>query len=67
MQMKKYEKNSVVEMAMGTVRSVFNNNSGVIQQVPPQITGIYGKSRAGFPLGFGHSSSYVDRGVALIG
>lgn len=54
-------------MAMGTVQSIFNNNSSVIQQIPPQISGLYGKSRAGFPLGFGHASSYVDRGAALIG
>lgn len=54
-------------MAMGTLRSILNNNSNVIQQIPPQITGLYGKSKAGFPLGFGHASTYVDNGVALIG
>lgn len=52
---------------MGTIQSIFNGNSHVVRQLPPQITGLYGKSRAGFPLGFGHASSYVGRGVALIG
>ncbi|XP_031617711.1 ubiquinone biosynthesis monooxygenase COQ6, mitochondrial [Contarinia nasturtii] len=65
--LQKYEKNSVVEMAMGAVRTILNTNSSVVRQLPPQITGLYGKSRAGFPLGFGHASSYVGRGVALIG
>lgn len=52
---------------MGTVRSILNSNSDNLRQYPPQIVGLYEKSRAGFPLGFGHASSYVGRGVALIG
>lgn len=59
-----------MELAMNSIRSILNNNfepfANVIQ-VPPQITGLYGASRAGFPLGFGHASSYVGKGVALIG
>lgn len=35
--------------------------------LPANIAGVYQKSRAAFPLGFGHSSSYVANGVALIG
>lgn len=54
-------------MAMGTMQSILNSNSGVVRQLPPQINTLYGKSRAGFPLGFGHSSSYAERGVVLIG
>lgn len=66
-QLQKYEKSSVVEAAMGTIQSIFNSNSHIVRQLPPQISGLYGKSRAGFPLGFGHASSYAGRGVALIG
>lgn len=57
----------MVEMAMGTMRSILNSNADIVRQLPPQITGLYGKSRAGFPLGFGHASSYVGRGVVLVG
>lgn len=57
----------MVEAAMGTIQSIFNSNSHIVRQLPPQVTGLYGNSRAGFPLGFGHSSAYVGRGVALIG
>lgn len=67
LQFKKYEKNSMVELAMGAVRTILNSNSHAVRQLPPQITGLYEKSRAGFPLGFGHASSYVGRGVVLIG
>lgn len=52
---------------MGTIQSIFNSNAHIVRQLPPQITGLYGKSRAGFPLGFGHASSYAGRGVVLIG
>lgn len=52
---------------MGTVRSILNSSEGIVRQLPPEIIGLYGKSRAGFPLGFGHASSYVGRGVALVG
>lgn len=66
-QFQKYEKNSAVEFAMGAIRTILNSHSPAVRQLPPQINGLYGKSRAGFPLGFGHASSYVGRGVVLIG
>lgn len=52
---------------MGTIQSIFNSNSHIVRQLPPQISGLYGNSRAGFPLGFGHASSYAGCGVVLIG
>lgn len=52
---------------MKTIDSVFGNSSQKVGQLPPKIKNLYHKSRAGFPLGFGHASSYVGRGVALIG
>lgn len=36
-------------------------------QTPPTVTDVIDKSRAMFPLGFSHSSSYVCNGAALIG
>ena len=38
-----------------------------IRQCPPKLESIYENSRAVFPLGFGHSSSYVAKGTALVG
>lgn len=67
LQFQKYDKNSMVEFAMGAVRTILNTHSPAVRQLPPQIIGLYGKSRAGFPLGFGHASSYAGRGVVLIG
>lgn len=37
------------------------------RQIPPKVHKIYNNSRAAFPLGFGHASTYVRQGVALIG
>ncbi|XP_050296449.1 ubiquinone biosynthesis monooxygenase COQ6, mitochondrial isoform X2 [Anthonomus grandis grandis] len=44
-------------------------NCGVdeMRQFPPKIKTIETGSRAGFPLGFGHSSQYIGKGVALVG
>lgn len=52
---------------MQGIKTILNNESHIVRQLPPQITGLYEASRAGFPLGFGHASGYIDTGVALIG
>lgn len=52
---------------MKTVESLLGNYSQTVRQLPPQVKGVYRQSRAAFPLGFGHASTYVGRGVALIG
>lgn len=65
--MQSYPKNSVVVRAMEAFESILGNSSQSVRQLPPKIKTIYETSRAGFPLGFGHANTYVNKGVALIG
>lgn len=47
---------------------ILGNNGVVVKpKSPPTIRSVVNKSRAAFPLGFAHASSYVKHGVALIG
>lgn len=52
---------------MRTVESIFGNYSQTVRQLPPSIKSLYEKSRAAFPLGFGHTSTYAAKGCVLIG
>lgn len=56
-----------MDCALDALKIVLATKSTQQMQIPPQISGLYQQSRAGFPLGFGHASSYVGKGVALIG
>lgn len=64
---KSYNSNSVVDNLMKTVESVLALNKNKIQQLPPRVIKLQEGSRGAFPLGFGHASSYVCGGAALIG
>ncbi|XP_037030932.1 ubiquinone biosynthesis monooxygenase COQ6, mitochondrial [Bradysia coprophila] len=64
---KQYPKNQIVSNAMKTVESIFGNYSQTVRQLPPSIKSLYEKSRAAFPLGFGHTSTYAAKGCVLIG
>lgn len=52
---------------MKCVASMLRTDTQTVRQLPPKLKSLYNNSRAGFPLGFGHVSSYVRSGVALIG
>lgn len=54
---------------MKAVSSIVGNFSSLQKPgpLPPGIKRVYEKSRALFPLGFGHTSTYVTTGAALIG
>lgn len=62
-----YKSNTIVANVMKTVEGVFALNRNKIQQLPPRVMKLQEGSRAAFPLGFGHASSYVCGGAALIG
>lgn len=52
---------------MKGVESLVGNITGGLRQLPPSVKSVQDKSRAIFPLGFGHAASYVSEGTALIG
>jgi ubiquinone biosynthesis monooxygenase Coq6 len=65
---KTYQTNSVVDGVMKIVENVLPfGKSNKMQQLPPQVLNVQDGSRGAFPLGFGHASSYVCGGAALIG
>jgi len=41
--------------------------NALFKQMPPSVEAIVEGSRAAFPLGFGHASSYAQSGAVLIG
>lgn len=65
--LKNYKSNVVVTNIMKTFEGILALNKNKIQQLPPKVVKVQEKSRAAFPLGFGHASSYVCGGAALIG
>ncbi|CRL07024.1 CLUMA_CG020006, isoform A [Clunio marinus] len=65
--LKSYKTNSLVDKFMKTAEGAFPLGRNKMLQVPPRVKNLQEGSRAAFPLGFGHASSYVCRGAALIG
>ncbi|KAL6256346.1 hypothetical protein P5V15_012463 [Pogonomyrmex californicus] len=66
---RKYPKSNIVESGMHgfhwlLTRFGLNQQS---RQMPPSISAIVEGSRAAFPLGFGHASSYVQSSTVLVG
>ncbi|GJQ85618.1 putative ubiquinone biosynthesis monooxygenase [Trypoxylus dichotomus] len=67
---KEYKKSDIVNGANKFVEGVlrfFDAPPNFMQQLPPRISSIDERSRASFPLAFGHSANYVRKGVALVG
>lgn len=63
---KQYPSNPFVTNILKTVDKLLSNGNK-IQQLPPTVTNVQENSRAAFPLGFGHASSYVCSGAVLVG
>jgi ubiquinone biosynthesis monooxygenase Coq6 len=70
LQWKTFPRDKIVDIATqrfsGLLESVFER-SNAVRQLHPSISGVEEGSRAAFPLGFGHATHYVGKGVALVG
>ncbi|XP_063627907.1 ubiquinone biosynthesis monooxygenase COQ6, mitochondrial [Cydia splendana] len=67
---KQYPRSGTVDTMTSWLSSCLKNlglPDGTARQLPPSVREIAPKSRAAFPLGFGHSTRYIAPGVALIG
>lgn len=64
---KPYPRNNIVEDVMKNVNTFISTSTGNTLEPAPAIESIVEKSRAAFPLGLGHTSTYVGQGVCLIG
>ncbi|XP_032667953.1 ubiquinone biosynthesis monooxygenase COQ6, mitochondrial [Odontomachus brunneus] len=65
-----YPKNNIVESGMTALRQLLQTLSlqtGAQRQLPPSVASIVEGSRAAFPLGFGHATSYIHSGAVLVG
>lgn len=68
-QWKQYPRDQLTDSALQAFSSIFGNLTSLQNRgpLPPGIKGVYEKSRALFPLGFGHTSTYATTGAVLIG
>ncbi|EDW03828.1 ubiquinone biosynthesis monooxygenase COQ6, mitochondrial [Drosophila grimshawi] len=65
---RQYPRVDVVDKALQALNAFFGNSGAQHQrQYPPRVCGVQERSRATFPLGFLHASSYVCNGAALVG
>jgi ubiquinone biosynthesis monooxygenase Coq6 len=67
---KVYPKHELVKCGMKAFQTFLESlqlKNDSLRQLPPSIDSIVNKSRAVFPLGFGHAVHYVQPGVVLVG
>ena len=69
-QWKKFPRDNIVDVATQRLNAALESiffTSNAVRQLHPNVSGVASNSRAAFPLGFGHSTRYVAKGVALVG
>uniref|UniRef100_A0A182FJL4 FAD-binding domain-containing protein n=1 Tax=Anopheles albimanus TaxID=7167 RepID=A0A182FJL4_ANOAL len=60
-------RSTFVDQVLSNVHSLIKQSSGQRFEPAPVVMSEVQKSRAAFPLGLGHTSTYVGQGVCLIG
>uniref|UniRef100_A0A6P7G0U5 Ubiquinone biosynthesis monooxygenase COQ6, mitochondrial n=2 Tax=Diabrotica virgifera virgifera TaxID=50390 RepID=A0A6P7G0U5_DIAVI len=67
---KVFKRSSTIDQAVrsfDTLLRAVNCPADVHRTYPPKVSSIEEGSRAAFPLGFGHATSYIGKGVVLVG
>ncbi|XP_034100732.1 ubiquinone biosynthesis monooxygenase COQ6, mitochondrial [Drosophila albomicans] len=65
---RQYPRLEVADKALQALNAFFGHQGSQHQrQYPPRVCGVQERTRATFPLGFLHASSYVCNGAALVG
>jgi ubiquinone biosynthesis monooxygenase Coq6 len=65
-----FPRDKIVDVATERFNSLLESvfgKSNAVRQLHPSVSSVEEGSRAAFPLGFGHATRYVGRGVALVG
>ncbi|XP_053678550.1 ubiquinone biosynthesis monooxygenase COQ6, mitochondrial [Anopheles nili] len=60
-------RNTIVDDVMKSVNALLKQSTGQRLEAAPVVEGEIPTSRAAFPLGLGHTSTYAGQGVCLIG
>ncbi|XP_058066504.1 ubiquinone biosynthesis monooxygenase COQ6, mitochondrial [Anopheles bellator] len=60
-------RNTIVDQVVSNVHSLLKHSTGQRMEAAPAVQSEVKHSRAAFPLGLGHTSTYVAQGVCLIG